>query len=82
MNQTKWKKAYKGPFLKQDAENHVYSLKHDSKFKEKTQILDARIRLRRKPKAGKQCVCTAACGAGLGHNKMYDVFIKTIRTEI
>lgn len=75
MTETVWKKAYKGPFLQHEAERHVYSLKHDVPLKEKTGVIDAAIRRRRAPK--NKCVCTAACGAGLGHNKMYDVWIKT-----
>lgn len=70
-----WQKAYKGPFTKDTATKHAKSLKGEAIYPNPEKIIiDARTRLRRKPK--KTCVCTAACGAGLGHNKMYDVWIK------
>ena len=75
MRESIWKKAYKGPFGKDEAERHAYSLKHDVPFKENQGVIDAAVRRRRAPK--NNCVCTAACGAGLGHNQPYDVWIKT-----
>ncbi len=72
MSTTKWAKAYKGPFEKAEAVKVAAELREKAD-PDKNGIYDARVRARRKG----NCVCTAACGAGLGHNQRYDVYIKT-----
>lgn len=69
----KWGKTYKGPFEKKEAMGIVEDLKKVAD-PEKNGIVKVAMRKRsRKIK----CVCTAACGAGLGHNSYkYDVFVK------
>lgn len=64
---SKWIKPYMGPFFKWEIEV-LYN-----ELSKKTIILDCSIR-KRNPKDW--CVCTAACGAGLGHNDRYDLFVK------
>lgn len=74
MSTTKWVKAYKGPFAKEEAKKVAEELREKAD-PNKNGIYDARVRVRRKG----NCVCTAACGAGLGHNEKYDVYIKTTK---
>ena len=71
---TKWEKTFKGPFSKTEATKLMEDLK--IKADPKTNgIIEVTIRKR----AGRKgtCVCTASCGAGVGHNAKYDVYIKT-----
>jgi len=57
------RKVYKGPFSKEEA----------TKLAEE---INGMVRKRCGRKAKGYCVCTAACGAGLGHNSdRYDVYI-------
>ena len=72
----KWMKSYQGPFGKIEAQQIAKELREKANPDENG-IYDARVRKRRKKAKGKECVCTAACGAGLGHNERYDVYIKT-----
>lgn len=70
----RWEKAYRGPFEKKEAVAVMEDLKKVADF-EKNGILE--VTLRKRPRKIK-CVCTAACGAGLGHNSYkYDVYVKT-----
>ena len=62
-----------GPFFKKEAEKIAEELKATCNPK-LNGMHDARVRRRRKVT---HCVCTAVCGAGLGHNQKYDVWIKT-----
>ena len=78
MTKSKWKKAYKGPFSKTKA-TEIYK---DIKLlidNGKSEIEE--VAMRKRGGRRKKCVCTAACGAGLGHNTKYDVYIKTQSTE-
>ena len=71
---TRWEKAYRGPFEKKEAIEIIDELKIVAD-PEKNGI--EKIAIRKRPRKIK-CVCTASCGAGLGHNSYkYDVFIKT-----
>ena len=63
----KWVKPYRGPFFKEEVQKMVKD------FMDKEHVVGCYYR-KRHPK--KWCVCTAACGAGLGHNDRYDLFIK------
>lgn len=73
MPKLKWERPYVGPFKKSEAEALVADIKKIAN-PEMNGIHDARIRKSRKYS---KCVCTAACGAGLGHNEKYDVYIKS-----
>lgn len=69
-----WKKVYKGPFEKKEAIGIMEDLQKVADI-EKNGIVKVAIRKRRKTT---NCVCTASCGAGLGHNSYkYDIFVKT-----
>lgn len=69
-----WKKPYKGPFEKKEALGIIEDLNKVADI-EKNGILKVALRKRQRKI---KCVCTAACGAGLGHNSYkYDVFVKT-----
>jgi len=70
----KWEKAYKGPFSRLKAIELVNDL-HRKANEEQNGIIKVAMRKR----GGKKgtCVCTGACGAGVGHNSKYDVYIKT-----
>lgn len=71
----KWKKVYKGPFEKKEATGVMEDLKKVAN-PEINGILQVSLRKRKKRKYG--CVCTASCGAGVGHNTYkYDVYVKT-----
>lgn len=78
MSTTRWHKAYQGPFKKTEAQQIAGELRAKAK-PDINGIYDARVRARRSLKLMKRCVCTAACGAGLGHNERYDVWIKTFK---
>lgn len=78
MSMLHWVKAYKGPFNKPDAIEIARQLREKA-FPDVNGIHDARIRARRT--SSKRCVCTAACGAGLGHNDKYDVYIQEAKTR-
>ena len=70
----KWEKTYKGPFEKKEAIGIMEDLKKIAD-PEKNGIVE--VAMRKRPKTT-HCVCTAACGAGLGHNSYkYDVYVKT-----
>ena len=76
MSTTRWRKAYQGPFDRKESCKIAQELRDNAK-PDINGIYDARVRTRRKSTKGNQCVCTATCGAGLGHNEKYDVYIKT-----
>jgi len=70
----KWEKAYKGPFSREKATEVMNDL-HRKADPEKNGIIKVAVRKRTGKKSN--CVCTSACGAGVGHNAKYDVYIKT-----
>lgn len=76
MTKNRYKKIYKGPFTLEEAEVLAKELS-DGFIKE----IGSEIQIRKR--RGGKCVCTAACGAGVGHNSMYDIYFKEpIKNEI
>lgn len=78
MSTIKWTKVYKGPFGLIEARKLARELREASS-PTVNQIYDVRVRMRPKMPRGKRCVCTAACGAGFGHNERFDIYIKTLK---
>jgi hypothetical protein len=70
----KWTKPYKGPFHRYELETIIN--KHMEQY---TTTVIVNVSIRRRFRGKKQCVCTAACGAGKGHNEMYDLYIKVVK---
>lgn len=75
MTKNRYKKIYKGPFTLGDAEKLANDLRNGF-----AKEIGSKIQIRKR--RGGKCVCTAACGAGLGHNTMYDIYLKKQDTQI
>lgn len=70
-----WRKVYTGPFSHDEAHRMAEGLRTETS--KRSGIAAATVR-RRSARGRSKCVCTSACGAGMGHNEVYDVYVKSL----